>query len=73
MSRAAGTVLTLACLPPSFGTSSTDFASLFTAAFLWGLGDAVFNTQISAILGICFPDDTVRVNDHPITNPSGKL
>ncbi|GAQ79101.1 unc-93 homolog A [Klebsormidium nitens] len=51
-------VLIALLVKSSFGSSSTDYASLFTAAFLWGLGDAVFNTQISAILGICFPDDT---------------
>jgi hypothetical protein len=45
----------------SFGASPVDFASLFAVALFWGLGDAVFNTQISALLGICYPEDPVSV------------
>lgn len=62
--------LTSLCSPDcaSFGLSKTDFASLGAAALLWGLGDAVLNTQISALLGICFPENTVRV----CTGLSGK-
>lgn len=34
------------------------YLSLFGQALLWGLGDAAFNTQISALMGILFLDDT---------------
>ncbi|KAL3702173.1 hypothetical protein R1sor_020195 [Riccia sorocarpa] len=31
---------------------------IFGAAIVWGIGDATFNTQISAVLGILYPNDT---------------
>ncbi len=38
----------------------TDYMLLAGLAIAWGVGDATFNTQISALLGILYPHDTVR-------------
>eukprot|EP01018_Ginkgo_biloba_P021444 Gb_01200 [translate_table: standard] len=42
----------------SFGTGGADMANLLGMAGMWGLGDGVFNTQTSALLGMLFPHDT---------------
>ena len=43
-----------------YGGGRLDFLLLCGLAIAWGIGDATFNTQISALLGIFYPDDTVR-------------
>lgn len=42
----------------SYGSDLSGYLNLFGLAIIWGLGDAAFNTQISALLGILFPDNT---------------
>ena len=37
---------------------ATTYVLLFSAAVVFGIGDAVWNTQIGALLGVYFPDDS---------------
>ncbi|BBM98531.1 MFS transporter, NAG-T family, sugar:H+ symporter [Marchantia polymorpha subsp. ruderalis] len=41
-----------------FEQDSRSYFTVFGAAVIWGVGDATFNTQISAVLGIFYPNDT---------------
>lgn len=47
-----------------YGEGWTDYFLLGGLAIAWGVGDATFNTQISALLGILYPHDTVRFPPH---------
>ncbi|XP_024382597.1 UNC93-like protein 3 [Physcomitrium patens] len=55
---AQGFALTLLCFKQQFGGGGIDLLLLSGLAIAWGVGDATFNTQISALLGIFYPDDT---------------
>jgi MFS family permease len=44
------------CLSVDFNDGHKYYALLFGAAGLFGLGDAVLNTQINSILGVLFPE-----------------
>ena len=48
----------------SYGEGWIDYLLLGGLAVAWGIGDAAFNTQISALLGIFYPEDTVRDNEY---------
>lgn len=47
-----------------YGKGWTDYLLLGGLAVAWGIGDAAFNTQISALLGIFYPEDTVRYHEY---------
>lgn len=51
-------VLVWLVLKQSYESNLEGYLSLFGLAIIWGLGDAAFNTQISALLGILYPNDT---------------
>lgn len=42
----------------SYESDVGGYLSIFGQAIMWGLGDASFNTQISALLGTVYPNDT---------------
>ncbi|MCO5570737.1 hypothetical protein L7F22_024465 [Adiantum nelumboides] len=42
----------------SYGSDAAGYLSIFGQAIIWGLGDASFNTQISALLGTLFVNET---------------
>jgi hypothetical protein len=47
-----------------YGEGWIDYLLLGGLAVAWGIGDAAFNTQISALLGIFYPEDTVRYYEY---------
>jgi MFS family permease len=50
--------LVLLLFKQQYGGGAFDYLLLSGLAIAWGIGDATFNTQISALLGIFYPDDT---------------
>ncbi|KAI5063400.1 hypothetical protein GOP47_0021947 [Adiantum capillus-veneris] len=45
-------------LKQSYGSGAGGYLNIFGQAIMWGLGDASLNTQISALLGILFANET---------------
>ena len=43
----------------SYENNLEDYVALFGLAIVWGLGDAIFHTQISVLLGTLFPTEMV--------------
>ncbi|KAG0632200.1 hypothetical protein M758_1G311200 [Ceratodon purpureus] len=55
---AQGLALVTLLFKQQYGGGWLDSFLLSGLAIAWGVGDATFNTQISALLGIFYPDDT---------------
>jgi hypothetical protein len=51
--------LNFLCIQFRYTTGWTDCALLVGLSIAWGVGDATFQTQIGALLGILYPHDTV--------------
>jgi hypothetical protein len=55
----------------SYGSDLEGYATIFCWAIVWGIGDAIVISQISALLGTLFPLDTVWIIEYiPIYDPS---
>jgi hypothetical protein len=50
--------LNFLCIQFRYTTGWTDCALLVGLSIAWGVGDATFQTQIGALLGILYPHDT---------------